>query len=175
MQKTQVWNKEGVVPHGIDVMELQGSICVVSLPLWSKASGLWAHLWATQDYVRVQLTSLSVVHQLLHEVPDLQCAWMLLLYCCAARAGKNHFHQKKKNTFIKKTRSSKKHVHQKTRSSKKHSTSLGAKKYGPYFCESVASRRLATLSQTRLMPVFRVSTSLHMKVCSRPNGGNLGV
>ena len=47
-------------------------------------------LWGHPDYVRAQLASLSVVHdQLLQKVPtipDLQCAWMLLLCCCAARA-----------------------------------------------------------------------------------------
>ena len=43
-----------------------------------------------REYVRAQLASLSVEHdQLLQKVPtipDLQCAWMLLLCCCAARA-----------------------------------------------------------------------------------------
>ena len=42
------------------------------------------------DFVRAQLASLSTVHdQLLQQVPtipDLQCAWMMLLYCCAGRA-----------------------------------------------------------------------------------------
>ena len=42
------------------------------------------------DYVRAQLQSLSATHdQLIAKVPtlpDLQCVWMVLLYCCAARA-----------------------------------------------------------------------------------------
>ena len=39
------------------------------------------------DHVRAQLSSLSATHdQLIEKVPTLPGAWMVLLYCCAARA-----------------------------------------------------------------------------------------
>ena len=97
--KTQVWNKEGVVPHGIDVMEAVARIHDpkatvwrgdVSLPTVEQGVRILGTPLGHPEYVRAQLASLSVVHdQLLQKVPtipDLQCAWMLLLYCCAARA-----------------------------------------------------------------------------------------
>ena len=43
--------------------------------------------------------------------------------------------------------------------------------YSQCLCESVAGRRPATPSQTRLMPAFRVSTGLHVKY-RRPKAGD---
>ena len=95
--KTQVWNREGVVPRGIDVME---AVAVhdpeamvwrgdVSLPTADQGVRILGTPLGHRDFVHSQLASLSEAHdQLLQRVPaiqDLQCAW-LVLYCCAAHA-----------------------------------------------------------------------------------------
>ena len=62
----------------------------VSLPTVDQGVRLLGTPLGHPDFVRAQLASWSTVHdQLMQQVPtipDLQCAWMMLLYCCAGRA-----------------------------------------------------------------------------------------
>ena len=69
----------------------QMRLCGEAIPLCAgrtKVCGFWAHTGT--DFDRSQLSALSETHdQLLEKVlttQDLQCAWLLLLYCCGARA-----------------------------------------------------------------------------------------
>ena len=62
----------------------------------SKACGFWAlrgHAeFVYPEFVRSELAALSETHDQLMEkvltIQDLQCPWLLLLYCCSARANR---------------------------------------------------------------------------------------
>ena len=70
----------------------------------------------------------------------------------------NHFHPKRE-TFIPIPLSSQYHFH--VRTTANNTTGWWQKQYCPCLCEGFAGD---AFTQTRLMPVFRVSTGLHMKV-----------
>ena len=94
--KTQVWNRGGVVPTGIEVMEAVARITDPEAIVWRGDTVLPSEDQGVRilgtplghpDYVRAQLQSLSATHDAkVPTLPDLQCAWMVLLHCCAARA-----------------------------------------------------------------------------------------
>ena len=97
--KTQVWSRGGVVPVGIDVLQAVARVNDPHAIVWggdptlrSEEQGvrILGTPWGHPKFVRSQLTVLSETHdQLLEKVitiPDLQCASLLLLYCCSARA-----------------------------------------------------------------------------------------
>ena len=88
-----------MVPSGIEVMEAVARITDPEAIVWRGDTALQSENKGVRilgtplghrDFVRAQLASLSATHdQLIEKVPtlpDLQCAWMVLLYCCAARA-----------------------------------------------------------------------------------------
>ena len=90
--KTQVWNKEGLAPCGMDVMQAvarikdpEAIVCgeVVSLPTVDQGVRLLGTPLGHPDFVRAQSASLSTVHdQLLQQVPtilDLHDVVVLLL------------------------------------------------------------------------------------------------
>ena len=66
----------------------QMRLCGEAIPLCAgriKACGFWAHHWDTQTlFVPSCLRCLR--HMTSCTIQDLQCAWLLLLYCCGARA-----------------------------------------------------------------------------------------
>ena len=63
-------------------------LCGEAIPLCAgriKACGFWAHHWDTQTlFVPSCLRCLR--HMTSCTIQDLQCAWLLLLYCCGSRA-----------------------------------------------------------------------------------------
>ena len=102
--KTQVWNRESLASNGIDVMQAVARIHDpeaivwrdnVSPPTVDQGVRLLGTPLRHFYLVGAQLASLSKMHdQLLQQEPttfDLQCAWMMLLCCCAGRANHTHF------------------------------------------------------------------------------------
>ena len=84
-------------PSGIEVMEAVARITDPDAIVWrgdrfgeDQGVPILGTPLGHPDHVRAQLQSSSATHdQLIAKVPtlpDLQCVWMVLLYCCAARA-----------------------------------------------------------------------------------------
>ena len=97
--KTKLWNQGGVVPSGTAALTAAARICDPEATVWCGDQALptpeqGIRILGTPlghpDYVRAELSQLSVKHDALMDkithVQDLQCAWLLLLYCSAARA-----------------------------------------------------------------------------------------
>ena len=97
--KTQVWNRGGVVPAGIEVLQAVVGVNDPDAIVWRGDPALHSEAQGVRilgtplghsEFVRSLLAGLSETHDQLMEkvlsVQDLQCAWLLLLYCCSARA-----------------------------------------------------------------------------------------
>ena len=95
--KTQVWNRGSVAPTGIEVLQAVARVHDPDVIAWRGDSTLrgvdqgvriLGPHWDTQTlFVPICLRCLSH-DQLLEKVltvQDLQCAWLLLLFCCGAR------------------------------------------------------------------------------------------
>ena len=100
--KTKLWNQGGVVPSGTAALTAAARISDPDATMWCGDQALptseqGIRILGTPlghpDYVRAELSQLSVKHDALMDkithVQYLQCAWLLLLYCSAARA--NYF------------------------------------------------------------------------------------
>ena len=93
--KTQVWNRGSVAPLGIEVLQAVARVNDPDAILWRGDPTLRVRILGTPlghpDFVRSQLSMSETHDQLLEKVltiQDLQCAWLLLLYCCGS--GKLH-------------------------------------------------------------------------------------
>ena len=97
-ERTQVWNRGGVVPAGIEVLQAVARVNDPDAIVWRGDPALHSEAQGVRilgtplghpEFVRSQLAGLSETHDQLMEkvlsVQDLQCAWLLLLYCCSAR------------------------------------------------------------------------------------------
>ena len=93
--ETQVWNR-GVVPGGIEVLQVVARVNDPDAIVWRRDPTLCNEEQGVRilgtplghpKFVRSQLAALSETHdQLLEKVlsiQDLQCAWLLLLFCCS--------------------------------------------------------------------------------------------
>ena len=97
--KTQIWNKAGVTPTGSERLTAVARVADPTAIVWRGDLGLLheeqgAKILGTPlghpSFVRSQLATLSAKHEqliskILH-IQDLQCAWILLLYCASSRA-----------------------------------------------------------------------------------------
>ena len=96
--KTQLWNRSGQVPAGVEALTAAAHRSDPEAIVWGGDTSLPAEEQGVTvlgtplghpAYVRSQLAAVSEKHdQLLAQilsVSDLQCAWILLLYCAAAR------------------------------------------------------------------------------------------
>eukprot|EP00439_Symbiodinium_sp_Y106_P062335 s3397_g9.t1 len=94
--KTRVWNAAGIRPAGLP---LPPHPAPDHVPIWVGDTGLPAYQQGlkvlgtplgTDEFVAAQLHTLSAQHrpllELLPTLPDLQDAWLLLLYCANPRA-----------------------------------------------------------------------------------------
>ena len=97
--KTKQWNKGGVEPSGTAALTAAARISDPDAIVWCGDPALppseqGIRILGTRlehpDFVRAELSKLSVEHDALMDkithVQDLQCAWLLILYCSAARA-----------------------------------------------------------------------------------------
>ena len=97
--KTQLWNKDGVMPSGCEAMTIaaraQDENAIVwrgdhELPVVQQGVKLLGTPLGRAGFVEDQLAKLSVSHSVLFEriqaVTDLQVAWLLLVFCAASRA-----------------------------------------------------------------------------------------
>ena len=92
--KTQLWNRSGVVPTGTEALTEAArtsdpdAIGDVSLPLQERGVKVLGTPMGS-PFVRSTLAAVSAKHdRLISQIvgmSDLQCAWILLLYCAAAR------------------------------------------------------------------------------------------
>ena len=96
--KTQVWNQGGIRPEACDLLDRIAQQADPDAHVW-KGAGLpevdqGFRVLGTPlghpAYVEAQLETLAVEHQDFLDriplLPDLQCAWSLLLHCASARA-----------------------------------------------------------------------------------------
>ena len=97
--KTQIWNKAGVTPTGSERLTAAARVADPTAIVWRGDFGLpleeqGVKIFGTPlghpSFVRSQLATLSAKHdqlisKILH-IQDLQCAWILLLYCASSRA-----------------------------------------------------------------------------------------
>ena len=96
--KTQVWNRRSVAPLGIEVLQAVARVDDPNAIVWrgdpnlrgrTKACGFWADHWDTLTlFVPNCLRCLRHMTscQTVLTIQDLQCAWLLLLYCYGAQA-----------------------------------------------------------------------------------------
>ena len=97
--KTQLWNRDGVMPSGCEATTIaaraQDENAIVwrgdhELPLVQQGVKLLGTPLGHVAFVEDQLAKLSVSHSVLFEriqaVTDLQVAWLLLVFCAASRA-----------------------------------------------------------------------------------------
>ena len=97
--KTKLWNQGGVVPSGAAALTAAARISDPDATVWCGDQALptseqGIRILGTPlghpDCVRAELSQLSIKHDALMDkithVQDLQCAWLLLFYCSAARA-----------------------------------------------------------------------------------------
>ena len=97
--KTKLWNQGGVVPSGAAALTAAARISDPDATVWCGDQALptseqGIRILGTPlghpDCVRAELSQLSIKHDALMDkithVQDLQCAWLLLLCCSAARA-----------------------------------------------------------------------------------------
>ena len=93
--KTQIWNRAGVAPRNFDKFLRAARLVDAHAKLWFGDLATPPELAPvnTDAYVRAHLQDIVDTHQVLLSrilaVPDLQSAWVLLLYCAATRA--NYF------------------------------------------------------------------------------------
>ena len=93
--KTQIWNRAGVAPCNFDKFLRAARLVDAHAKLWFGDLATPPELAPvnTDAYVRAHLQDIVDTHQVLLSripaVPDLQSAWVLLLYCAATRA--NYF------------------------------------------------------------------------------------
>ena len=95
--KTQLWNRAGRVPTGAqaltaarrsdpDAIVWRGD---TTLPPEDQGMTILGTPLGHEQFVRARLVTVSAKHDRLMSqivgIPDLQCAWILLLYCAAAR------------------------------------------------------------------------------------------
>ena len=97
--KTQLWNKAGVIPTGSERLTAAARVADPTATVWRGDLGLPPEEQGVKilgtplghpSFVRSQLATLSAKHdqlisKILH-IQDLQCAWILLLYCASIRA-----------------------------------------------------------------------------------------
>ena len=96
--KTQLWNRSGVVPTGTEALTEAARISDpdaivwrgdVSLPPQERGVKVLGTPMGSPEFVRSTLAAVSAKHdRLISQIvgmSDLQCAWILLLYCAAAR------------------------------------------------------------------------------------------
>ena len=98
-EKTQIWNKAGVTPTGSERLTAVARLADPTAIVWRGDLGLPPEEQGVKilgtplghpSFVRSQLATLSAKHEqliskILH-IQDLQCAWILLLYCASSRA-----------------------------------------------------------------------------------------
>ena len=97
--KTQVWNRAGVPPTGLEAMTAAARTADPTAIVWRGDPSLPSSQQGMKilgtpsghpDYVQSQLRSVTESHQILFErIPcdcDLQAAWLLSLYCAGTRA-----------------------------------------------------------------------------------------
>ena len=97
--KTRVWNRGGIVPDRCDVLEAAARAVDPSARVWrgnhedrpeEQGITILGTPVGRQEFVERELAKIITDHsELLTRIPevqDLQCAWLLLLYCGAARA-----------------------------------------------------------------------------------------
>ena len=97
--KTQLWNRAGVAPAGSAALTAAARVADPSAIVWRGDPHLPPEEQGVKilgtplghpSYVRSQLAALTAKHEHLIsnilQVQDLQCAWILLLYCASARA-----------------------------------------------------------------------------------------
>ena len=97
--KTRVWNRGGIVPDRCDVLEAVARAVDPSARVWrgnhedrpeEQGITILGTPVGRQEFVERELAKIITDHsELLTRIPevqDLQCAWLLLLYCGAARA-----------------------------------------------------------------------------------------
>ena len=97
--KTQLWNRDGVMPSGCEAMTIaaraQDENAIVwrgdhELPPVQQVVKFLSTPLGHVAFVEDQLAKLSVSHSVLFEriqaVTDLQVAWLLLVFCAASRA-----------------------------------------------------------------------------------------
>ena len=97
--KTQLWNKAGVAPAGSVALTAAAQVHDPDAIVWRRDAELNTEdqgliILGTplghEDFVRSNLAKKSGKHdqliQKILNVPDLQCAWILLLYCASTRA-----------------------------------------------------------------------------------------
>ena len=97
--KTRVWNRGGIVPDRCDVLEAAARAVDPSARVWrgnhedrpeEQGITILGTPVGRQKFVERELAKIITDHsELLTRIPevqDLQCAWLLLLYCGAARA-----------------------------------------------------------------------------------------
>ena len=100
--KTQIWNRAGVVPRDFDKLLRAARLVDPHAKLWfgdmaappeERGIRVLGAPLGTDAYVRAHLQDIVDSHQVLlgriPAVPDLQSAWVLLLYCASTRA--NYF------------------------------------------------------------------------------------
>ena len=97
--KTNLWNKAGILPCGVEELQQLASWVDEDAVVWRgnpqlQTSRQGIKILGTpighEDFVRTQLTARRTDHDVLLDripaIPDLQAAWSLLSYCASARA-----------------------------------------------------------------------------------------
>ena len=97
--KTQFWNRSGVFPERcegiVETARLADPTSIVwkgdpSLPIKQQGVKVLGTPVGHSEYVRQKLRDIGESHNVLFEriqaIPDLQCAWLVLLFCAATRA-----------------------------------------------------------------------------------------
>ena len=92
MSETQVWNRSGETPPDCEHLcfNANGEPSGVWRGSYSRAGTILGTPLGHEDFVQGQLDEKIEEHRVLldkiSKVPDLQCAWLLLLLCAASRA-----------------------------------------------------------------------------------------
>ena len=96
--KTKVWNKAGIKPAGCEELTAAARLVKKDARVWTGDQGIptneqgirvlgspVGHPQFVQSFLRRKTAEHSVLLKRIPIVPDLQSAWLLLLYCAAAR------------------------------------------------------------------------------------------